>query len=202
MSGGFIDPFRPTHKPWTYRDPIVAYIATTYAGDPALSAVALQLRAMSDDGVTLTRELVDHAFRKAEVERLRAWHEEQSRKREERNTPVKIGYVYFIEAGNRIKIGYSIDPGKRALSLSLRENDVMAVIEGTRTLERSLHAKFGEHRIGSTEWFDDCPEIREYVQQYGERFTKHHRSRKDREKPTGVAEGYARLARSIAGEGL
>lgn len=96
-----------------------------------------------------------------------AYRDRQRRRREE-------SWVYFIAQPGRIKIGVSVDPVGRALALSLRWQDIVGVVQAGETFERSLHRKFAHHRIGDTEWFHDCEEIRRYIADYADRFTAQH----------------------------
>lgn len=166
------------------RHPIVDYIKRTYSGDPAIGVVSIEVATMLRIGVPVTTELVDYLFTAQAAQQFREQRDRQmalNRQRSAQRQAVnQSGYVYFLRHGERIKIGHSVDPGERAQALSLRESDIMAVIEGGIRLEKSLHAKFASHRIGNTEWFDVHDELLAYIEQFGERFTKHHRSRKHR----------------------
>lgn len=190
------DGMRSKSEPPSRADAIVQHIVDNYSGDPAIGNVSIELRNMGDKGVTLTVELVDYLFKREGTKRLREWYENHQNRLDERAASRADGYVYFIEHGDRVKIGYSIDPAARAVALSLRPENVVAVIQGSNELERSLHRRFAAQRIGTTEWFHYCDEIREHIDTYGERFTKHHRSRKAEHT---IESGYLRLARAITG---
>ncbi|MDX3582516.1 GIY-YIG nuclease family protein [Streptomyces europaeiscabiei] len=62
--------------------------------------------------------------------------------------------VYFIRNGNRVKIGTTQSLRSRITRLSLRPEDLVRVEHGGVGHERCVHARFGAHRIGTTEWFD------------------------------------------------
>jgi hypothetical protein len=63
----------------------------------------------------------------------------------------RVDVVYYLRAGDRIKIGTSGNPRSRLAQLSFDE--LLAFERGTRTLEHRRHVQFGEHRIGGGEWF-------------------------------------------------
>lgn len=190
--------------PLTGQDELIAYIIDNYGNSRAmLFEIALMLREMQDNGVELTHQLVDHVAKSARVQSWRAAISRQqidaaiaAQKAQRALAP--SGYVYFIENGDRIKIGHSVDPGERAKALSLRESNVLAVIAGSTKLEHNLHKRFAEYRLGDTEWFTDHPALREFIDSHAERFTKHHRSRNYRiRRPSTVEQGYATLAEAL-----
>ena len=68
-------------------------------------------------------------------------------------------FVYLVqECGSHlVKIGYSKDPYGRLPYLQLgnpRRLEIVAVFDGGRSLERSLHREFEKYAVGG-EWFDD-----------------------------------------------
>jgi len=97
-----------------------------------------------------------------------AWaiaHEWSRKAREERKiydprTPKcwdmdRDGYVYFLVAGKTVKIGFSKQPGGRALELRTgisKRIDRIIVVRGTRRDEKFLHRKFVDYRLEG-EWF-------------------------------------------------
>lgn len=63
--------------------------------------------------------------------------------------------VYFIVAGNRVKIGHSVDPAKRLLALHAGLSEpayVAKTMIGGAAKERELHRKFASLHIHG-EWF-------------------------------------------------
>lgn len=182
------------------RNNVVAYLVNNYQDHPAFVPVAVQVREMMDRGIDVPYTLIDYLIEKENTEAIQSFaaairkrHDEQDRQRRE-------GFVYFMRNQDQIKIGYSVDPGARAVALSLRETNVIAVIQAEKQLERHLHEKFSKYRIGSTEWFQDCDEIRGFIDEFGEPFTYKHRSRKNRERVTIEPEqAYTNLLNAIAG---
>jgi hypothetical protein len=75
------------------------------------------------------------------------------------------GYVYFIRAGDRIKIGFSRTPNVRLKTLQTANGDrleLLKVIPGSYDLESSLQAQFRQFRtIG--DWFHASPELLSYI---------------------------------------
>lgn len=76
---------------------------------------------------------------------------------------MKQGKVYFVSAPGRIKIGYTVNPDDRLEKLRQADMEplsVIAVIDGTRRLERHLHEKLSPFRLKG-EWFLDCAAVRD-----------------------------------------
>lgn len=83
-------------------------------------------------------------------------------------------YVYFIEAGNFIKIGYSRDPlirlgqirrGRATATpdgLDTSTARLLAIEQGDMFLEKSLHKRFAEHRVAG-EWFEKNDRLAHYI---------------------------------------
>lgn len=61
--------------------------------------------------------------------------------------------VYVIENGSRVKIGYTTCLRRRINDLSLRDCNILLLLEGGPTLERALHSRFAACRVERTEWF-------------------------------------------------
>ena len=65
------------------------------------------------------------------------------------------GYVYFLRVGERVKIGFSIDPFTRATELRTAISEpiiCLAAIRATQKCERRVHELFSEYRLEG-EWF-------------------------------------------------
>jgi hypothetical protein len=71
--------------------------------------------------------------------------------------------VYFLGNGNRIKIGTTRSLQARVSTLALRRSNILLLLSGGRGLEGTLHAAFGRHRLGTSEWFVADPEIHAFV---------------------------------------
>lgn len=72
--------------------------------------------------------------------------------------------VYFGDAGERVKIGFSTNLRNRIRSLSLQEKDVILLLQGGLTLERALQDSFAKERIDSTEWFAKSDRLMTFIQ--------------------------------------
>lgn len=71
--------------------------------------------------------------------------------------------VYFIQHGERIKIGTTRNLRGRIAALSLRADDALLALKGDESFEGALHTHFSSLRIGDTEWFNEAPELRQYI---------------------------------------
>lgn len=75
--------------------------------------------------------------------------------------------VYFIQYRMRIKIGYT----RRNVHARLREigahlpqaPTLLGSIPGGLAVEKHIHRSLAPFRRGATEWFRDCPEVREFI---------------------------------------
>jgi len=75
------------------------------------------------------------------------------------------GYVYFVEAPGRIKIGFTTKPEARLVQLQTQDMErlsMIAIIDGSRKLERRLHQMAADYNF-RREWFTDCPEVRAII---------------------------------------
>ncbi|TYP82060.1 GIY-YIG nuclease family protein [Blastococcus xanthinilyticus] len=62
------------------------------------------------------------------------------------------GFVYFIEVGERVKIGYSVDVRRRLRSYP-PGSVLLAVEPGSPELERQRHQQFAGSLLDGREWF-------------------------------------------------
>ncbi|WP_369523979.1 GIY-YIG nuclease family protein [Salinibacterium soli] len=63
----------------------------------------------------------------------------------------RVDVVYYVRAGDRIKIGTSGNP--RGRLAALHWDQLLAFERGGRTLEQRRHAQFAAHRYPGSEWF-------------------------------------------------
>lgn len=71
------------------------------------------------------------------------------------------GFIYFMRAGDFVKIGHSINPRRRLQHLTMaspHELGLEACHPGTKKDERALHQLLAAHRHKG-EWFACCPQI-------------------------------------------
>ncbi len=79
------------------------------------------------------------------------------------------GFVYLLQAGAYVKIGWALRPKDRAIVLQTGcpyKIVVVSQVAGSQAFERKLHLRFSESRVRGAEyhergeWFHDVPEIR------------------------------------------
>lgn len=82
--------------------------------------------------------------------------------------PPKVPVVYFVQAGEFVKIGKSTDWRARIAGLQTGSPHVVVpllVLPATPNAERLLHYQFAEHRING-EWFRPAAEIMAYIEEH------------------------------------
>ena len=181
------------------QEPIIDYLAENYSDHAAFVVVALKIKAMLERKVKVSPEMVDYLFEEALQDKVAQNIAERKRKREQHNERTNSqGYTYFLRNGDRIKIGFSRNPKARAESLSLRESNILGVIESGQKFERMLHDNWAHIRIGDTEWFEATPELLKFIDESAMRWHYRHASRQ--QKKQTIQQGYINLARKLAGE--
>lgn len=78
---------------------------------------------------------------------------------------VRAGGIYFIRAGDRIKIGFSTNPFDRFKQLQTSspvDLELLAYLPGTFDDERDLHCLFATCHVRG-EWFLNDPTILQYI---------------------------------------
>ena len=76
------------------------------------------------------------------------------------NRAERYGMVYFIQFGDRIKIGYTTDLAQRMTAVP--HDKILALIAGTMTDERRCHEKFAHLRL-TGEWFSAGPDLLKFI---------------------------------------
>jgi hypothetical protein len=77
----------------------------------------------------------------------------------------RAGKVYFVGAPGRIKIGFTTKPEERLIGLQsqdLEKLHAIAIVDGSRALERHLHTVCADHRKYK-EWFEDNAFVRDVI---------------------------------------
>jgi hypothetical protein len=77
----------------------------------------------------------------------------------------RSGKVYFVGAPGRIKIGFTTKPEERLIGLQsqdLEKLHAIAIVDGSRALERHLHTVCAQHRKYK-EWFEDNEFVRDVI---------------------------------------
>lgn len=75
------------------------------------------------------------------------------------------GFVYFIACGDRVKIGYSVDPAKRLTKINAdapMSCELLGFVSATDFPEQELHDRFAAVRLHS-EWFALTAEIKAFI---------------------------------------
>lgn len=85
--------------------------------------------------------------------------QQATRKRPKVHEPV----VYFIRNGSRVKIGWTTNLRQRLSTLSLPASAVALLVLGGPAEESALHKRFGDARIGRTEWFEASEAIEAFI---------------------------------------
>lgn len=73
----------------------------------------------------------------------------------------RAGYVYFLWLGNKVKIGFSVDPFARVAHMRTgfpQAPEAMAAVEGSQADERFLHYRLRKDRL-SGEWFHSSRDV-------------------------------------------
>jgi hypothetical protein len=181
------------------RNPIIDYLADNYMGNAGMAVVAPKLNRMLDMGIDVTPQMVDFMFDEARndwvTKNLTARAEMRAKRAEGKKG---TSYVYFLQNGDRIKIGFSRNPQARAQALSLRESNILGVIEAGQRFERILHDNWAHIRIDNTEWFHATPELLSFIKSSAVKWHYRHPSKKEIE-PQTVEESYLKLYQAIKG---
>lgn len=89
------------------------------------------------------------------------WREERPRRGKTRPRPLhgEIGYVYFMQCGELIKIGYSTNLKQRAKNLG---GVVLASYRGSMVEEKAQHMRWGPY-WEKREYYRPAPELMAYI---------------------------------------
>lgn len=151
------------------------------------------------DAVLEQRVLVaDHTHHdlNAEYDEARRRENERRQRREEREATTRqqlgghLGFVYYLEVGERIKVGFSSDLRKRMRQYPPGSR-LLAIEPGDFDLEALRHKQFSGSRTDGREWFtptsDLLDHIRTLVDMHGDaaRYAHHYR-RAERLSPVTV----------------
>ena len=75
--------------------------------------------------------------------------------------PPRVEVVYYLRAGDRVKIGTSGSPRQRLAALW--HDDLLAFERGGRRLEQRRHEQFADERFDRTEWFRLSDRLRTHI---------------------------------------
>ena len=79
----------------------------------------------------------------------------------ERERRQSFGDLYFVRAGNAVKIGRTTNMETRLRHIQAHNHErveLAVLVEGGGWMERDYHARFRARRLHG-EWFERCPEI-------------------------------------------
>lgn len=86
-----------------------------------------------------------------------------------KRTPKSLNYtrgkIYFVQAGEFIKIGWALDPHKRIAHMqtgSAYEFKLLGLMHGSLIEEKIVHKRFSAFRVRG-EWFKQTPELNRYI---------------------------------------
>lgn len=82
------------------------------------------------------------------------------------------GFVYYLQVGELIKIGYTQTPERRLKSYP-PDSKLLAIHPGTIKTEQQVHHKFFNYLTHGREWFTPSEEITEHIQNVHEQFPTH-----------------------------
>lgn len=186
----------PSPNTLVRKEPVIDYLIDNYGDHAGLATVALKIKDMMDRDIKVTNDMVDYLFEEAlkdkVTQNIAERKQMRAKRQENRKSP---GYTYFIQNGNTIKIGFSRNPKARAESLSLREANILGVIESGQQFERMMHDNWSHIRIGNTEWFEATPELLEFIKTTAMKWHYRHPSRRS---TRNVNKAYLNLAKEIA----
>lgn len=96
----------------------------------------------------------------------------QSRAAKARRMRSKIAepIVYYIDRGDRIKIGTSRSIIGRMQALHAVPSDLLAIEPGGSELEHSRHMQFAEWRIPGSELFHKCDDLLDHIHQLVDKY--------------------------------
>lgn len=80
--------------------------------------------------------------------------------------PAEHGHVYFMKAGNAVKIGRSTNLRSRFKSLQTGSADaarIVKILPGGKRREKEFHKRFAEYRLRG-EWFDLRGTLAKYLE--------------------------------------
>lgn len=81
------------------------------------------------------------------------------------------GWIYYLQIGDRIKIGYASSMYNRMRSYP-PNSILLAVHPGKIADERRIHREVAHHRVAGREWYGVTPEMVAYVEAVQERHGK------------------------------
>jgi hypothetical protein len=122
----------------------------------------LHIWSMVDADIRESGKTLDDLNREAAEEWWKSETVREQHARAKRLRDSKSGFVYYLEVGGMIKIGFTASPGQRGGQYP-PSAELLAVHPGTLADEQKAHARFAAYRQAGREWYMDCQEIRDHV---------------------------------------
>lgn len=104
----------------------------------------------------------DVDFAESQMKRKKAIDKQTIHKNGEKSN----GRVYFVRAGEYVKIGFSTDAKSRIDSLQTGQPydlECLCLIRGSRSTESKLHTRFAKSHVRG-EWFSQSEELMQYIE--------------------------------------
>lgn len=98
----------------------------------------------------------------------------RTRPRSVPNETTDCVYVGYSELRRQFKIGHGDPPERmRSFKTACPEIEFIAAVQSgnAMALEKALHAHFARYRAGESEWFEDVPEVRKWVEHFAGHLT-------------------------------
>lgn len=129
--------------------------------DPSACTVPICLKERSE--YSRTGLCADHMH--TAWEDMREWHREQQFEIDKKRSPEpKQWVVYYIQMGERIKIGRSTNLRRRLQSFHALPEQLLAIEPGPFEREQERHRQFAEWRHAGTELFDVNKPLQEHIE--------------------------------------
>jgi hypothetical protein len=96
-------------------------------------------------------------FDAEEQKQARIWRQRMAGQQE------RLGGVYFVKVGEKIKVGFSYSPTRR-LKQYPPGSEVLAIASNVLpAAEAEMHDRLTQFRVAGREWYRDCEEVRSVV---------------------------------------
>ena len=157
-----------------YRDPALTKLVSMAGSvDRVVLAAYSEIEAMRERGIDISEALVEHVFERWDDRLASKDVSDRVRQLIRRKRTADIAgdqslwnaasVVYFIQWGDRVKIGYTSDLKKRLKSLTFSPDAVLLAIPGDRAAELAIHHRLAKYRFPRTEWFEMSEEVLDYI---------------------------------------
>lgn len=108
----------------------------------------------------------------------------------------KTGWIYYLRIGDHIKIGYASSLENRLRQYPPNAEYLLAH-RGTKVDEKVAHDLLTVYRAAGKEWYSDCDEVADYIEQMRDRHGETKDPRPVRRETNGNAVGMRRRNRPV-----